>query len=138
MNLQSALYISRSLLAPADSDRAVHGIVAAAIVGNALSGITGALICTGEYFAQVIEGDAAAIDALLERLRADPRHTDLLVVDRGPIERRRFGDWSMAYLGPSQFVSQHVTRLLNDPPVVERKRAAEWLGELLGEFSRWR
>lgn len=135
MSVHSLLYISRSLLAPSDTDRILPEIVSAAIERNTRDGITGALICTGPYFAQVIEGERRVLDALMVRLRRDVRHTDLKVIDEGVLELRRFGDWSMAYLGPSQFVAKHVTRLLNDPPVLERRRAADWLAELLGEFS---
>jgi hypothetical protein len=41
----------------------------------------------------------------------------------------------MAYFGPSQFVSRHVTRLLNDPSPSEYRRGADWLNDLLKEFS---
>jgi hypothetical protein len=134
MTLHSLLYISRSMLAPDEAQAAVQAIVALSIVRNAEAGLTGALICTGRYFAQVLEGDSAAIETLMERLRRDVRQTDMLVVDHEAIAQRHFGDWSMAYIGPSQFVSQHVTRLLSDPPQPQRRRAAKWLIELMREF----
>lgn len=129
------LYISRSLIRPEDATAAVAGLVADACRRNARDGLTGALLFTQTHFAQVLEGDATAIAALMHRIGSDPRHADLMVVDRGPIAARRFADWSMAYFGPSQFVSRHVTRLLSDQTPIERRRAARWLAELMEEFA---
>jgi len=135
MALTSLLYISRSMIAPSDASDVVAKIVATAHACNPAMGLTGALLFTGTYFAQVLEGESAAIDMLMEKVRHDPRHDQLLVVDRSPLDQRHFSDWSMAYFGPSQFVARHVTRLLNDPSPAETRRGAEWLKELLNEFS---
>lgn len=110
-------------------------IVATARVFNPTVGITGALLYTGAHFAQIIEGDEAAISELIAAIVRDERHTNVTIAARGPLAERRFPDWSMAYNGPSQFVSRHVTRLLNEPTPATRVRAADWLAELLKGFS---
>lgn len=110
-------------------------IVATAVKRNPASGLTGALLFTGRHFAQVLEGDSASIDGLMAAISDDSRHDQLMMVARGPLIERRFCDWSMAYFGPSQFVSRHVTRLLNDPSRSEQRRCAEWLTDLLTELS---
>ena len=133
---ESLVYISRSCVPPQDAETEVNRIVAIAETRNPAFGITGALLFTGEYFAQVIEGDRVSIDGLIKAITDDPRHDQIMIVARGPIAERRFPDWSMAYFGPSQFVSRHVTRLLNDPPLAEQRRAAQWLSDLLAEFAR--
>lgn len=135
MTLSSLLYVSRSTIAPADAAVTVGAIVAVATARNPALGLTGALLFTGMHFAQVLEGPAASIDTLMESLRADSRHDSLLVVDRSIVPARRFDSWSMAYFGPSQFVSRHVTRLLSDPSLSEQRRGAEWLTELMSEFA---
>ncbi len=135
MMLSSLLYISRSTIPPGEAEAVVTQIVAEAAARNPSSGLTGALLFTGTYFAQVLEGKAAAIDRLMAVVERDPRHDRVLIVDRGPLAARCFTDWSMAYFGPSQFVSRHVTRLLNDPSPDEHRRAAAWLTELLREFA---
>jgi hypothetical protein len=134
-NLACLLYVSRSTLPPADAAAGVAAIVAASRAGNPLVGLTGALLFTGEYFAQVLEGPGEAVDRLMASVTRDPRHTDILVVAREPITARRFGAWSMAYSGPSQFVARHVTRLLNEPRPPRRGLSAEWLADLLWEFA---
>lgn len=113
----------------------VSAIVAIARARNPDFGLTGALLFTGEHFAQVLEGPAAAIDQLMACVVADQRHDTIKVVARHTIVARQFGDWSMAYSGPSQFVARHVTRLLTDPTASEQTRAAAWLNDLLWQFA---
>jgi hypothetical protein len=62
---------------------------------NALDGISGLLIFNGSRFLQIVEGDEAAIDDLIERLRRDDRHSALEIRDIRFVERRAFPDWSM-------------------------------------------
>jgi hypothetical protein len=136
MKLYSLLYVTRSTIAPSDTKEVVDQIINTALDFNPTVGLTGALLFTGTYFAQVLEGDVAAIDGLVERIGRDPRHEQMLIVDRSPLAKRRFADWSMAYFGPSIFVSQHVTRLLAAKSPAEQSHAAEWLSELMREFSQ--
>ena len=76
----------------------VADILASARINNPLEGITGLLIFNGDSFMQILEGGETAIDGLVARLRADPRHSNMAVRDERPIEDRTFPDWSMAYL----------------------------------------
>jgi hypothetical protein len=68
---------------------------------NDRDGLTGALAAHGGRFVQVVEGEAARLDALLKRLANDPRHRDIRLIDREPITDRLFGQWSMASLRTS-------------------------------------
>ncbi len=71
----------------------------------------------------------------MQRLYQDSRHADLRIMDRSAIPKRLFADWSMAYIGPSQFVSNYVTRLLGDVSAVDRQHSARLLIDLLREFT---
>ena len=62
---------------------------------NARADITGVLRYDGAYFLQVLEGPRAAVEATMERIRRDPRHTDIRLLHAGPLEQRDFADWSM-------------------------------------------
>ena len=64
---------------------------------NAELGITGHLLYTEEVFVQCIEGPPASIASLWESLQRDPRHYDIELLARGPLEKRRFTEWSMAF-----------------------------------------
>ena len=133
--MERLLYISESQIEQADAQTLVLEIVARSVCKNSNKKLTGALLFTGTHFAQILEGAPHAIDQLMIDLCSDPRHKNIRVIDRSAIDARRFPDWAMAYSGPSQFVSRHVDRLLNDVTQSERRRGTEWLTELAYEFS---
>lgn len=135
LDLLTLVYLSRSTEQPSVANGCVEQIVATARARNPSLGLTGALLFTGEHFAQVLEGPTASIDRLMARIAKDPRHDQLMVVARQPIAERRFGQWSMAYSGPSQFVARHVTRLLTNPAPPEQGRSVNWLNDLMWEFA---
>ena len=64
---------------------------------NAELQITGHLLYSKEVFVQCIEGPPESIASLWESLQRDPRHHDIELLARGPLEQRRFTDWSMAF-----------------------------------------
>jgi len=135
MALISLLYVSEGRLNPDTVEADVGAIVARAVRYNPAHGLTGALLFTGVHFAQLLEGSSRDVDTLMLAICDDDRHANVVVVDRQNLDARRFPDWSMAYFGPSQFVSRHVLRLLSDPPPAERRRAARRLAELLHAFA---
>ncbi|MEM0930798.1 MAG: BLUF domain-containing protein [Pseudomonadota bacterium] len=57
--------------------------------------VSGILMAVGNYFLQVLEGETETVDALLEKIGKDDRHTDIQVLYRGHLEERVFGQWSM-------------------------------------------
>ena len=59
------------------------------------------LAYNGEHFMQLLEGQDAAVDELLARIVADPRHRDLVVIRRDERLARECPYWSMrAFLTP--------------------------------------
>lgn len=97
----SLLYVSRRLATPAD----IRDIVETSRVRNARIQVTGALVASRGRFAQILEGPRAALDALMDSIRRDRRHTEVEVVMHTDIERRRFPEWTLAYSGTSVFVN---------------------------------
>ena len=63
---------------------------------NDRDGLTGALAAHDGRYIQVLEGEGHALDRLLKRLDGDPRHRDVVVMDRRPVTARVFEGWSMA------------------------------------------
>lgn len=133
--MQRLLYVSESRIEATQAQCAIDKIVESAQVKNCQLGITGALIFTGRHFAQVLEGSPEAIHMLMAYIYNDPRHGNVVVMDKSPINSRRFPDWQMAYHGPSQFVSRHVKRLLQVTTQSEQQRAVEWITDLAHEFT---
>jgi hypothetical protein len=137
MGLKTLLYVSKSLIAPADIGREIENIVSGARTRNAERGVSGVLIFTEARFAQVIEGPEPAIDALMDTISIDPRHKQVTVVREGALDERRYADWSMAYSGPSLYVDRHVRPLLD--PVLQnrdRRRLCDRLLYLMEELAR--
>lgn len=64
---------------------------------NSRRGITGMLCFNSDLFLQTIEGSRPVINALYSRLVADPRHSDVQLVELVEIPRRNWGQWSMGY-----------------------------------------
>ena len=71
------------------------GILIGARRNNPAMGITGALVCRQDLYLQLIEGEAAAIDALFERIATDDRHLNVKLLRRATVAARMFPDWAM-------------------------------------------
>jgi hypothetical protein len=95
---QSWLYASRSTLT-GDHDLRVVEIVERSRLKNSRLAITGALIFTGVFFAQYVEGPADSVESLKASILSDDRHTDVRTVATEFRAERRFSDWSLAYAG---------------------------------------
>ncbi len=58
-------------------------------------GVSGMLLyCAGEFM-QVLEGPDDTVRDLYAKIRADPRHADVVTVLEEPIRERRFAEWTM-------------------------------------------
>lgn len=65
---------------------------------NAQAGITGLMLFYEGAFLQVLEGPVAGVSSLLERIRRDRRHSNLIVLEAGPAEERLFPEASMRFI----------------------------------------
>ncbi|KQW42013.1 MULTISPECIES: BLUF domain-containing protein [unclassified Roseateles] len=66
---------------------------------NAAAGITGALVYVDGCFLQVLEGPAGPVQTLMDRIRRDPRHETVTVLQAHEIGAAAFPDWTMAHVG---------------------------------------
>lgn len=100
-SIYSLAYISKNSIQGqrADIEAEIRSILAIAHKNNPALGITGALLYSGGYFCQVIEGPASALEDLFETIQMDDRHRQVTVLHFEPIEQRSFGEWAMAFAG---------------------------------------
>jgi hypothetical protein len=85
--MRRIIYVSRSLIV--GNPREIDAIVAASIAWNNTAGVTGMLWFDGASFAQVVEGDPDHVGLTMERIRSDPRHTDIeVLLDRSVLSRQ--------------------------------------------------
>lgn len=134
MRLKSLTYTS--LARPELSTAEVGAIYQTARHLNVLDGVTGLLVYNGREFLQVIEGAESAIDDLLRRLMADPRHSALTVEDERFIEPREFPQWAMEFVRVDGDLSEERADILDRLPAslpdkVRTKLAKLIVGERL-------
>jgi len=90
------VYSSRSRI-DADERRSELGaIFTFARRHNRSIGVTGALLVTGDAFAQTLEGDEAVVRDLYEHIREDGRHDEVTLLQAENVGDRVFGRWAMA------------------------------------------
>lgn len=99
--LYNVAYISKNSIkgTPDETIVEIRDILEAAHRNNPKKGITGALLYSGGYFCQVIEGPQDVLEELFESIQMDNRHRDVTVLHFEPIESRRFNEWAMAFAG---------------------------------------
>ncbi len=103
----------------------VTAILARARRNNQAIGVTGALLFTRFWFAQVLEGPRDAVEMIFERIQSDPRHGDVTVLSFLPAEQRSFPDWSMAFAGgPTEAVTEALDRIVPLSSRIETLTAA--------------
>ncbi len=107
--MRQLVYISTG--SPDLTEDDVADILATSQRKNPERGLTGFLIYNGRNFLQLLEGDAAAIEILMEDLRGDKRHNGLVRIEDVPIDVRRFSDWTMRRLELSTDVEERRAQL---------------------------
>ncbi|GAA1643034.1 BLUF domain-containing protein [Microbacterium flavum] len=73
------------------------GLLTVSRANNEAQDITGLLLYRDREFIQILEGQRDAVDALMAKISADPRHEDVRVLLREPLHARRFAAWTMGY-----------------------------------------
>lgn len=100
-DLYNLAYISKNVIkgSPDEVKAEIRNILDAAHRNNPALGVTGALLYSGGYFCQVIEGPEAVLEELFESIQMDHRHGDVTVLHFEPVEARGFSEWAMALAG---------------------------------------
>ncbi len=90
------MYRSRNRIPEPDRKIELGTLFSAARRNNKNAGLTGALLLTGDWFVQVLEGDEPTVRALFDTISTDPRHDSVTLLDSGEVGDRVFARWSMA------------------------------------------
>jgi hypothetical protein len=102
---------------PAEARPAELGkLFTAARSSNKKAGITGALLLSGTWFVQTLEGDEDLVRSLFARIERDPRHDAVTVLETGRVDDRAFPRWSMARVSedgsaPDTYLIAHETAI---------------------------
>jgi len=132
------VYYSANRLSGSDEDvkAEIEAILAVSRRNNSLVNVTGALMFTAQYFGQVLEGPASALEATFERIQQDARHGEIAMLEFAPVTARTFDSWSMAFIGPSPSIASgfdEIGRLTGFDP---SKLDAEELFEKMASFVK--
>ncbi len=130
----SLLYVSRRAATDAD----VRDIVETSRARNAQLQVTGALAASRGWFSQILEGPRSAVDALMDSIRRDRRHSGVEVLVYEDIERRRFPGWTLAYSGAAEFVDGLIRALADRTTPEPHPADLRRLIQAIEEFARAR
>ena len=136
-DLHTLAYFSRSALArQGDTAPEIERILHVARRNNDDQGITGALLYSDGCFAQVLEGPLAAVEAIFEKIELDARHRDVAILHFKPIEKRCFGEWSMAFAGSidPDALKLDIKGVLNGPEQIRSAQAGQALIAILSDL----
>jgi hypothetical protein len=127
------MYASRAV--PAVDQEELVAILKKSKVTNPKAGITGVLCFSEGIFMQVLEGGRTAVNQLYNRIAADPRHSDVVLLHYDEIAERRFAGWSMgqvnmARLNPALLLKYSECAKL-DPYAVSGKVSMALFDELV-------
>jgi len=87
------MYASRAV--PAVDQEELVAILRKSKANNPKAGVTGVLCFSEGIFMQVLEGGRTAVNQLYNRIAADARHSDVVLLHYEEIAERRFAGWSM-------------------------------------------
>jgi hypothetical protein len=130
-------YFSRNTLQHSDDVPAeIEHILHAARRNNEARGITGALLYSEGCFGQVLEGPLSEVEAIFEKIELDHRHRDVKVLHFKPVNRRSFGQWSMAFAGTADpdALPLNIRDVLDSPDDIEGAEAGQMLVGVLNNL----
>jgi hypothetical protein len=105
--------IELSYVSKATNDMGILGLMNLledAVHKNKRNGITGVLFYDNRIFGQILEGYPQHVELIWKAINADPRHTEVQVLDINTLQKRRFSNWSMKFYGSDE-ISQYVPEL---------------------------
>ena len=94
-SLYSVVYVSTASRPFSTAD--LKTLLARSRERNQQAGITGMLLYKSGCFLQAFEGGEQPVRVLHERISADPRHRNIVVLLNGPIAERAFSQWTMGF-----------------------------------------
>jgi len=94
------IYRSRSKIPEPDRKVTLGQIFSQARSNNKGQRISGALLVSGDWFAQVLEGDEALVRELYGKIGEDGRHDHVTLLETRAVANRIFSRWAMARVSP--------------------------------------
>ncbi len=93
MSINQLVYLSQAVRKMSQED--LIAIQNTAKTNNGPLDVTGSLFYNGGWFLQVLEGPAAALSKLYNKIELDPRHKNSRILYNEPASFRTFSRWNM-------------------------------------------
>lgn len=134
--LYSLAYISKNTIEGTTEQiqQEIKRILDVAHKNNPSLGVTGALLYSGGYFCQVIEGEEDALEELYENIQMDDRHGEVTVLHFEEIESRSFGEWSMALAGIEDHMRFDIEGILDSKDKIKMEETGKNLVNTLEQM----
>jgi hypothetical protein len=98
MPLAQLMYSSKIRIEPEHREKELASILETAVYANKITGITGCLGYSKDWFLQVLEGEQDDVLQTFLRIETDNRHSDVKILVNRDIRGRSFPDWTMAFV----------------------------------------
>lgn len=116
----------------------INDILLVAQEKNSRKAVTGALLYSGGYFIQVLEGEQSDVEEIFEAIMCDDRHTDITVLTNKYLASRSFSKWSMALAGVQEQMSPRLDGLLVAPEeLVETESGVALIDAMVELLSKY-
>jgi len=79
------------------NNRALRELAKQSVISNSRHNITGMLLTHNGAIMQILEGEEHSVRRLLDNIKLDTRHSQVIVLTQGEREKREFPTWSMGY-----------------------------------------
>lgn len=137
-NLFTLSYISKNSIngGKQEIQLQIESILKSATKNNFKQGITGALLYSGGYFCQVIEGEEDNIEELFETIQQDSRHSQVTILNLEKSEERSFSEWAMAFAGIEESMRFDLDGLKESKDLNAMKKTGEDLVNVLATLVR--
>lgn len=89
--------IYHSLAVDHITERDINDILTEARIFNLENHITGLLLYHQGEFIQILEGEDDDVKEIYGKIKTDPRHRLVRLLETSPIDHRTFPDWQMAF-----------------------------------------
>ncbi len=77
------------------TEEEIQKILAACKKNNKEKDVTGVLLYSDTHFVQYLEGEYGKISSLYDKIKADSRHKNAIMINTAPIKERSFPSWQM-------------------------------------------
>lgn len=126
-------YISKNTVDKNQSDvkNEIKDILNVARKNNKELGITGALLYSGGYFCQVLEGEKDKVEKLIKTIQSDNRHKEINILSGEFVTNRTFAEWDMAFAGIEEKMRFDIFGIKNSKDELAVKQSGQMLLQTL-------